>query len=57
MIKIIVQTDDAGMAVNVGGNVLTTFKVFELDAPELEAFLREDIGQYAHRQIIGEAKP
>jgi len=38
------------MAANVGGNVLTTHKSFDIDAPELEAFLREKLGEYSHRQ-------
>jgi hypothetical protein len=52
MIQIIVQQDDAGMAANVGGHVLTTHRTFTIDAPELEAYLKENIN-YTHRQIIG----
>lgn len=57
MIRVIVQTDDAGMAANVGGNVLTTTKTFDITADELEKFLREQLGQYAHRQVIGVELP
>ena len=56
MIRIIVQTDDASMAANVGGNVLTTCKSFEIDAPALEQFLAEqgkENSLYVQRQIIG----
>lgn len=56
MLRIIVRTDDASMAVNVGGAVHTSFRTFEIDAPELEAFLREPTGKnwsYAGRHVIG----
>ena len=53
MIRVIVQTDNAGMAANVGGNVHTSLRSFDVDMPELEAFLREDQGTYGHRQVIG----
>lgn len=54
MIRIIVQTDDAGMAANVGGHVHTTYKTFDVDLPEIEAFLREpkEAG-YVHRHFVG----
>jgi hypothetical protein len=58
-LRIIVRTDDAGMASNVGGSVLSEFKTFDIDAPELEAFLREYTGRsktgtcFWHRQVIG----
>lgn len=52
MIRITIQTDNANMAVNVGGHVLSTLKTFILDAPELEAYLRVEM-LYQHRQIIG----
>lgn len=52
MIRLTVQTDDANMAANCGGHVLTTLRTFVIDAPELEAFLK-DQGGYIHRQIIG----
>lgn len=55
-IRIIVETADAVMVVNVGGTVLVTLKEFEIDAPELERFLSEPIEQnwnFVHRQIKG----
>ena len=52
-IRIIVRTDDAGMASNVGGAVLTRFKTFEIQAPELEEFLGEKLDMYGQRQIVG----
>ena len=53
MIRIIVQTDDANMAGNVGGSVHTSHRTFDVDLPELEAFLRDGGGTYSHRQVIG----
>lgn len=57
MIRIIVQTNDAGMAANIGGNVQIKHRIFDVDLPALEAFLREDVGTYAHRQVIGVELP
>ena len=51
MIRITVTTNDAQMSANVGGNVLTTHKSFLIDAPELESFMREEMGEYRHRQF------
>lgn len=54
MIRIIVKTDDAGMAGNVGGSVLSTFKSFEIELPELERALSiSRTNSYAHAQVIG----
>ena len=52
MIRIIVQTDNAGMAVHVGGDVDTTFTTFDVTLPELEVFLRETV-DYTQRRVIG----
>ena len=54
MLRIIVRTDDAGMAGNVGGSVLTTFQTFDVELPEVEAALHAKDGyDYTHAQIIG----
>ena len=54
MIRIIVRHDNAGMAANVGGQVLTTFKTFDIEAPQIEVELLMAAGNiYAHSQIIG----
>jgi len=57
MIRVLVRTDDAAMASNVGGSVETTFRTFDIDAPDLESFLREPDKwtgtKYAHRQVVG----
>jgi hypothetical protein len=54
-IRVIVQTCDAGMAANVGGSVMTTYRTFDVEAPELEAFLRGDLPSrdYSFRQVSG----
>lgn len=52
MIRIIVQSCDAGMACNVGGSVLTTYKTFDVDLPEVEKFLAQK-EMYVQKQISG----
>lgn len=52
MIRIIVRTDDAGMAANVGGAVLSKFKTVDIDCPEVEAILRKE-SSLAHSQVVG----
>lgn len=52
-IRITVRTDDANMAAHVGGSVLVEHKSFVIEANDLEAFLRERLGNTAHRQIVG----
>ena len=59
MIRIVTKTDDAGMAANVGGSVWTSFRIFDVELPDLEAWLTrlEPDGagpnSYAHVQVIG----
>lgn len=56
MLRIIVRTDDASMAANVGGSVETTFATFDVEAPEVETFLSAKINhgvKYSHRQVVG----
>jgi len=53
MLRIIVRTDNADMAANVGGAVLSEFKTFEVSAPEIEAFLRQRMSGLSHRQVVG----
>lgn len=54
MIRLIIRIDDAGMAANVGGAVLTEYRTFDLDAPEIEAALSAAAGKsYTHAQIVG----
>lgn len=53
-IRVIVRTDDAGMAANIGGDVHTTFRTFDIEAAELEAFLTSNRGNaYTERHVIG----
>ena len=57
MIRVIVQTCDANMAAHVGGPVETTFATFDIEAPELESYLRVSPNP-GLRQVIGvELKP
>lgn len=51
--RIIVRTDDANMAANVGGVVESTFKTIDVEIPALEKLLSEKLGMYVQRQIIG----
>jgi len=56
MIRIIVRTDEASMAANVGGAVESTWKTFDVVLPELEAFLQKPKAEkwpYSHRQVSG----
>lgn len=52
MIRFIVQTDDANMAVNVGGSVHTSYRTFDVDLPELEKHLKTG-GVYIERRLVG----
>lgn len=54
MLRLIIRTDDAGMAANVGGSVLTTFHTIDIEHPEIEELLRaKGAGSFAHTQIVG----
>jgi len=53
MIRIIVRTDDAAMAANVGGAVLTSYQTFDVDLPAIEAVLQKNKNSYSHSQIVG----
>jgi len=41
------------MAVNVGGDVLTTYKTFDVELPEVEAYLSAMPNQYTERSVVG----
>lgn len=56
MLRIIVRIDDAGMAANVGGPVLSTYRTIDVDLPELEELLRTHSPaamSYVHAQVVG----
>lgn len=53
MIRVVVETCDAGMAANVGGSVHRSVRSFDIEAPEVEAFLAEEMHSLSHRQVIG----
>ena len=52
MLRIIVRTDDANQAAHVGGIVHASVRIFDVEAPEVERFLREPLGNFAHRQVL-----
>jgi hypothetical protein len=54
-IRVIVRLDDIGNAANVGGPVITTFRTFEVSAPELVDYMRAHVGRgsYMTKTIVG----
>jgi hypothetical protein len=52
-IRIIVRECDEGAARNVGGPVQTRHRTFDVDLPELEAYLRNVPYDYVCREVIG----
>lgn len=56
MIRLVIRTDNAGMAANVGGAVLTTYTTLDVELPALEALLTSGgcgDGSYSHVQLVG----
>lgn len=56
MIRLIIRHDDAAMAANLGGAVLTRYQTMDIDLPALETALTSGgFGEngYAHTQLIG----
>ena len=52
-LRVIVTTTDAEAAANVGGPVHVTHKTFDIEAPEVEAFMAEKMHSYQYRAIVG----
>ena len=56
-LRIIVRQTDCGDAANVGGDVHTSFRTFDIKAPEVEAWLcqHEQVKgpNYITRQVVG----
>jgi hypothetical protein len=55
-VRLILRRDDANMAANVGGAVLTSFVTIDIDHDELEAHLRSGgFGEngLSHTQLVG----
>jgi hypothetical protein len=54
VIRIVAKKDNAGMAANVGGSVISTIKTFDVEIPELELYLNS-CGKdgYSHVQVVG----
>lgn len=57
MLRIIVRTVDSGTAAHLGGPgtpIDTSFKTFDVDAPQVEAFLRQWApGHHIERCVVG----
>ena len=54
MLRLIVRTQDRIGAVHVGGGTDTSFKTFDVEAPEVEAFLTENFGGGpVDREVVG----
>ena len=53
MIRFIIKCDNANMAANVGGHVLTTFQTFDFELDHIEKYLAEHTDTYSHAQVIG----
>lgn len=56
-LRLIVRTDDGNMAAQIGGGVLVQYRTFDVDLPEVEAFLRaggsNSGNDYSFRQLVG----
>lgn len=55
MLRVIVATTDASRAAHVGGPVQVTYKTFDIDAPEVEAFMAQAYprNQFWDRTLVG----
>jgi len=52
-IRIIVRVDDFSMAANVGGNVQTSYRTFEIDHPQIEALITPRQASYSEATVVG----
>jgi hypothetical protein len=52
MLRIVVRESNCGAACNVGGPVDVTWKTFDVDLPELEAYLSEAV-RFQTREVVG----
>lgn len=52
-LRVIVTTSDATAAAHVGGPVNVTHKTFDIEAPEVEAFMRESMNDFCNRVLVG----
>ena len=54
MLRFIVRTDDCTHVVNGGASAAETrLQSFEIEAPDLEVFLRSQLGPYVSRSLVG----
>lgn len=55
-IRILVRIDDANMAAHVGGPVVTSYRTFDIIAPELEEVLLgggRSSNEFSYRSVCG----
>lgn len=52
-IRLIVVTNNVEAAANVGGPVATSYRTFDVEALEVVAFMRQNIGALSTRSIAG----
>lgn len=52
-LRVIVCESDAEAAAHVGGPVHVAYRTFDIEAPELEAFIRAPRGSFMNRQVSG----
>lgn len=52
-LRVIITTSDATAAAHVGGPVNVTHKTFDIEAPEVEAFMRESMSEFCNRVLVG----
>ena len=53
MIRIVVQVADSAMAAHIGGPVQTWCKTFDVEAPDLEAFMQPDGHTFRDKYVVG----
>ncbi len=52
-LRVIIRTEYADKAANVGGSVDVEWKTFDIEAPEVEAFLSQKLSSLTYRQVVG----
>lgn len=55
MIRLIIRVDDASMPAHLGGAVLTQYRTFDVDLPEIEGLLKQANApkSYSQAQLVG----
>ena len=52
-LRVIVRTESADKAAHVGGSVDVDWRTFDIEAPEIEAYLAEKLPSLTYRQVVG----